>query len=155
MDDSSSPATKLVETKMLFNSVISDADKGAKFINCDLKDHFLESPMKEAQYMRIRWDQIPEDIKTTYNLQSMRHGDYIYIKIKKGMYDLKEPAILAYNKIILHLTPRGYYCIQDTAGLSRHKTRKTTFYLCLDDFGIKYFNGDKITYFQDSLTNCF
>ena len=67
--------------------------------------------MKQPQYMRMRWDQIPDDIKLRYNLHSMRHGDYVYIKIKKGMYSLKVAAILAYNKLILHLTPVGYYPI--------------------------------------------
>ena len=56
----------------------------------------------------MRWDQIPDDIKIRYNLHSMRHGDYVYVKIKKGVHGLKEAAILAYDKLILHLTPRGY-----------------------------------------------
>ena len=60
--DASSPTTTLAEAKLLFNSVISDADKGARFMTVDLKDHFLASPMREPQYMRMRWDQIPDDI---------------------------------------------------------------------------------------------
>ena len=54
--DTSSPTTTLAEAKILFNSVIYDADKGARFMTCDLKDHSLFSPMKDAQYMRMRWD---------------------------------------------------------------------------------------------------
>ncbi len=42
--DSSSPTTNLAEAKLLFNSVISDAASGARFMTCDLKDHFLASP---------------------------------------------------------------------------------------------------------------
>ena len=137
-DDTSSPTTNLAESKLLFNSVISDADKGAKFMMCGLKYHFLAPLMKEAQYMRMRWDHIPDDIKIRYNLHSMAHGDYIYLKIKKGVYGLKEAAILAYNKFLLHITPRGYYPILGTVELWKHKTRQTFFCLCVGDFVIKY-----------------
>ena len=85
----------------------------------------------------------------------MRHGDYVYVKIKEDMYGLKEAAILAYKKLIIHLTPRGYYPIESTAGLWTLKTRKIIFCLCVDGFGIKYFNNDDITHFQDSLKDHF
>ena len=39
--DTASPAASLIETKLLLNSVISDAKAGAKFFTMDLKDHFL------------------------------------------------------------------------------------------------------------------
>ena len=52
--DSSSPTTNLPEAKLLFNSVISDYQQGTKFMTCDLKDHFLASPMKIPHYMRIK-----------------------------------------------------------------------------------------------------
>ena len=153
LSDASSPTTTLTEAKILFNSVISDANKGARFMTCDLKDHFLTSPMTKPQYMKMRWDPIPDEVKLRCNIQSLRHGDYVYIKIKKGMYGLKEAAILAYNKLILHLTPRRYYPIEGTAGLWAHMTRKNIFYLCVDDFEVKYFNKDAITHFQDALKN--
>ena len=37
-DDAGSPAASLLETKILLNSVISDAKYGATFMTCDLKD---------------------------------------------------------------------------------------------------------------------
>ena len=155
LGDSSSPTTNLAEAKILFNSVISDSTHGARFMTCDLKDHFLASPMKNPHYMRIKWDNIPEDIKLRYNLHSLLHNGYIYVKIKKGMYGLKEAAILAYQKLLLHLQPRGYYPIPGTSGLWRHKTRRTIFCLCVDDFGIKYFNKDDVEHFKDSLKDHF
>ena len=158
MGDASSPSTNIAEAKILFSSVISDAHKGAKFTTCDFKDHLLAPhppPTKEAQYMRTRWDQIPEDIRTRYNLSSLVHHDYVFIKIKKGMYGLKEVVILAYNKLLLHLTPRVHHPIPGTADTWKHKTRKTIFCLCDDDFGIKYFNDNNITHFQDSLQDHF
>ena len=35
-----SPTTSLTETKILINSVISDANKGARFMTIDIKDFF-------------------------------------------------------------------------------------------------------------------
>ena len=53
-DDAGSPAASLLETKVIINCVISNADKGAKFMSCDLNDFFLAIPMKKPEYMRIR-----------------------------------------------------------------------------------------------------
>ena len=66
---------------------------------------------------------------------------YICIQIKKGMYGLKQAALLAYNNLKNQLQPHGYYPVQGTVGLWMHETRKTKFCLCVDDFGIKYFNS--------------
>ena len=38
--DSGAPTTNLTEFKILANSTISEADKGARFISCDIKDFF-------------------------------------------------------------------------------------------------------------------
>jgi len=46
-DDAGSPAANLLETKILINSVISDSDRGAKFMCANIKDHFLATPMDE------------------------------------------------------------------------------------------------------------
>ena len=47
-EDVSSPATSMLETKILLNSTISDASKGARFISSDL-DFFLASPMAKPE----------------------------------------------------------------------------------------------------------
>ena len=66
----------------------------------------------------------------------------MYIKIIKGMYGLKYASIIAYNKLIAHMEPHGYYPVPFTTVLWAHKTRKTFFCLCADDFGIRYFSKD-------------
>lgn len=140
-DDPASPAAGLLETKLLVNSVISDADKGAKFMCMDLKDHFLASPMERPEYMRVHQRHIPLDIITKYQLADLISPDgYIYIKIKKGMYGLKQAAILAYQKLVNNLAPHGYRPCKYSVGLWRHDTLPTKFCLCVDDFGIKYYD---------------
>lgn len=77
--DVGSPAASLLETKLLINSVISDARRGARFMSLDLKDHFLASPMLDAVYMRLPAKYIPHDIMQRYNLQDKVHVHNGYV----------------------------------------------------------------------------
>ena len=138
-DDAGSPASNLLETKVLINSTISDASKGARFMGADISDYFLATPMKTPEYMKVKYSHIPDDIKQLYNLQEkVTANGYIYIRIKKGMYGLKQAAILAYDNLQKNLKPFGYAPVIGTVGIWQHETRPTTFCLCVDDFGIKY-----------------
>jgi hypothetical protein len=151
-DDAGSPAASLLETKLILNSTISDSDKGARFLCADLKDHFLASPMKDPEYMRIKYKYFPDAIRNQYHLDRFLASDgYIYIKIKKGMYGLKQAAILAYQHLVNQLAPHGYHPCPYTTGLWEHDTRPTKFCLCVDDFGVKYFSTADANHLLNSL----
>ena len=150
-EDTGSPAASLVETKIMLNSVISDAHKGAKLLTCDLKDFFLATPMTNPEFMKIPLKVIPADIQKKYNIQNIHHKQSVYIKIRKGMYGLKQAAILAYNKLVAHLAKYDYHPIPHTVGLWKHKTRQTTFCLCVDDFAIKYFSPEDAQHLLSAL----
>ena len=140
-DDAGSPAASLLETKLIINSTISDRHKGARFMCANLKDHFLASPMDKPEFMRIKFKYFPAAIRQQYNLDRLLASDgYIYICIKKGMYGLKQAALLAYRHIVNQLAPYGYHPCPYTTGLWDHKTRPTKFGLCVDDFCVKYFS---------------
>ena len=95
-DDPGSPTTDMVESKVLINSTISDGKKGARFCCADIRDMFLASPMARPEYMKVHYHHFPHDIRKRYKLDGKVHSDgYIYIKIKKGMYGLKQAALLA------------------------------------------------------------
>ena len=66
--DSGSPTSNMLQTKIIVNSVISDASKGARFMTLDIKDHFIATPMEHPEYMRIHWHHIPIGIRERYNL---------------------------------------------------------------------------------------
>ena len=151
-DDAGSPAANLLETKILINSVISDSDRGAKFMCADIKDHFLATPMDEPEYMRVQYKYIPEDIRVRYQLHSKVTPDgWIYIKIQKGMPGLKQAAILAYKHLKNCLQPFGYEPIPGTVGMWHHKTRPTKFCLCVDDFGIKFWSKEDADHLCNSI----
>ena len=49
------PTANLIDTKILVNSAISDAHRGARFMSVDIKDCFLMTPLpkNDREYMRI------------------------------------------------------------------------------------------------------
>ena len=53
----------IIETKLLINSVIPDAHKGARFMSMDLKEYFLNTSMICPKYMKVKNSNIPPDIK--------------------------------------------------------------------------------------------
>ena len=141
--ETASPAASLIETKLLLNSVISDAKHGARFLSTDLKDNFLQTVMKDPEYMRIHRKYITEEIKNQYNTdQYTSNDDFIYCRIKRGMYGLKQAARLAYDLIKQRLEPHGYKPDPVCPNLWTHDTRRTVFCLCVDDFGVKYFSKE-------------
>ena len=114
----------MLETKLLLNSTISDAQYGAKFFGVDISNYFLASPMKRCEYMKVRAKYLPEDIINHYNLRDLITEDgYIYIRIDKGMYGLKNAAILAYDNLKPHLAKFGYSPVPGTVGLWQHATK--------------------------------
>ena len=79
-EDAASPTTDLLETKIIINSTISDADRGAKFMTSDLKDYYLGSPMSKPEFMKVHLSCSPPDIIMKYGLTEKqdKYG-YIYI----------------------------------------------------------------------------
>ena len=151
-DETAAPAANLLETKILVNSVISDAVKGARFMSMDIKDFFLQSTLPEKEYLRIHSRYFTPYFRQLYNINEKINKDgYVYCEILKGMYGLKQAAILAYKKLKGVLGEAGYLQIDNTTGLWKHKTRKTVFALCVDDFGVKYFNKEDMDHLVRTL----
>jgi hypothetical protein len=67
------------------------------------------------------------------------------------MYGLKEAGIIAFNQLVKRLAPSGYEPMPFTPGLWRHRTKRTTFVLCVDDFGVKYFSKPDALRLVDAL----
>jgi len=133
----------LLETKLLLSSTISEAKQGARFMSADIKDFFLRSSINEPEYMKIHSRYYLEDIRQEYNIEPLIAEDgHDYVKIKGGMYGRKQAAILAYKQLATNLELHGYYPFPNTTGLWKHKTRRTIFWLCVNDFGIKYYNDN-------------
>ena len=67
------------------------------------------------------------------------------------MYGLKQAAILAYDHLINNLSQHGYSPVPHTLGIWHHKTLRTKFCLCVDDFGVKYYSKADADHLINSL----
>ena len=122
-DDPASPAAGLLQTKLLINSTISDAKKGARFMSMDLKDHFLASPMERPEFMRVHRRHIPHDIFEQYNLKELVTPEgFVYIKIKKACTASSKLRYLhtKNSSKILHLTAIIHANTQLVYGVMTH-----------------------------------
>ena len=91
--------------------------------------------------MKIHSKYFPPEIKALYMIDSLIDSDgYFYVDINKGMYGLKQAAVIAYQQLVKHLNSHGYYPILFTTGIWSHRNLKTKFCICMDDFGIKFFS---------------
>ena len=80
--DSSSPAASLLEAKLLVNSVIYDAHRGARFMSLDIKDYSLQSILDDPEYLRIHGNYFFSDIREKYDIDSIVAPDvHVYCKI--------------------------------------------------------------------------
>jgi hypothetical protein len=151
--DVRSPAVGVTDTKLHINSVISDAARGARYCTGDIKDFFLGSAMAVYQYMKVHRRHLTPEIIAEYGLTEdfFTASGYCFLEIQKGMYGLKEAAILAYEQLCEHLAPYGYTPVTHTPGLWRHNSRPTTFTLAVDDFGIKFFCKEDADHLFDAL----
>ena len=79
--------------KILLNSIISTPK--AKFLTIDIKNFYLETKLKDKQYMFLPADLILKEIMDAYNLHQLIYNGKIYMAINKGIYGLKEAGALA------------------------------------------------------------
>ena len=70
---------------------------------------------------------------------------------KKGIYGLKQAAILAYKLLLKRLAVKGYTPIPLKNGLFKYSTRKPVFTLCVDDFGVKYCSKENLEHLMNTL----
>ena len=102
--------------------------------------------------MKVNYKHFPADIRKRYNLhEKVTESGHIYIKIKRGMYGLKQAAILAYDNLKKNMKQYGYCPVLGTTGMWEHETRRTKFCVCVDDFGIKYFSKEEAQHLLDCL----
>ncbi len=92
--------TALLElVKLLLNSVLSW--KGARFSSIDLKNFYLDTPMPDPEFVRIKISDIPAEFIEEYNLTGKDRDGWIYFEIHQGCYGLPQAGILT-NKSSLH-----------------------------------------------------
>ncbi len=111
--------------KLLLNSVLSR--KGTRFSTIDLKNFYLDTPMPDPEYVRIKITDIPAEFIEEYKLAGTDRDGWIYFEIRRGCYGLPQAGILANDLLRSRLLTEGYYEVESTPGLWRHKWRPIQF----------------------------
>ena len=71
--------------------------------------------MARSKYMHIHSKYSPPEIRALYMIDYLIDSDgYVYVEIKKGMYGLKQAAVIAYQQLVKHIDGHGYYPIPFT-----------------------------------------
>ena len=75
--------------------------------------------------MQINMKHCPPDIIQRYNLhEKVAIDEYVYIKIKKGVYGLKKSTVLSYNNLVKNIAHHSYVPCKYSTGIWRHATNK-------------------------------
>ena len=135
--------------KIHWNSVISSP--GYRYCTMDCSNMYLESFLPTPQYVRFLKSLIPPGFFEAYGLESYVSGDYVYAKIVRAWYGLKESGKIAHDDLVAHLAKHGYHKAKHTEGLFLHKDRPISFTLVVDDFGIKYKNKEDVEHLKKCL----
>jgi hypothetical protein len=135
--------------KILINSTFSTAD--AAMMMMDIKNYYLGTPLPQFEYTKMLLSRFPEEIVNRYNLDALAVDGWVYIEIRKGMYGLKQAALLANQLLQTRLVPFGYYPAHHNLGLWLHKTRPIYFSLVVDDFVVKYVGKQHADHLRNAL----
>ena len=134
--DVSTTTGSLELVKLMINSVISR--QNTQFAAFDIKNFYLDTPMDNPEYVRLKLEDIPKEFIEEYHLlDNERHG-WVYFEIVRGCYGLPQSVKLANDLLRTILEDAQYYETATTPGLWRHKWRSIQFVLIVDDFRIEY-----------------
>ena len=127
----------MLVAKILFNSVVSTPN--AKFMTLDISNFYLNTPMKQPEYIHLNIRNIPEEVIRKYQLNDIvDNAGSIYLALVKGMYGLPHASLIANELLEKQLNKHGYFQSKLIPGLWAHKTRPITFTFVVDDIGVKY-----------------
>ena len=89
--------------------------------------------------MKFNTSIIPKEIITAYNMfTSQNNNGWVYMKICKGMYGLKQARIIANLELKNNMARFGYLPVSLAAGLWKHDTNDTIVTLVVNNFCSKY-----------------
>ena len=137
--------TSSMETmKAHWNSVVSTKD--ACYCAGDTSNMYLMFDLIDSEYVKFNHNLIPQTIIDHYKLDTMVDNGFVYAKINKAWYGLKQSGKIAHDDLVKHLNKHDYVQAEHTDGLFVHKLQDISFTLVVDNFGIKYTNKDDVNH---------
>ena len=84
--------------------------------------------MKRPEFTQVPLKYLPKDIINTYNIMQMVDGKgNTCIQINKGMYGLKQVAVLVFEQLATRLQAAGCTQVLGSSGMYKHHTRHTIY----------------------------
>ena len=144
------PTAEMALVKVLWNSVIST--KNARYMTMDLKDFYLNTPLRRFEYIKLKMSDVPPEIVDEYNLHEKETEDgHVYLEVRRGMYGLPQAGLIAQEELEGRLNKHGYRQSKLVPGLWLHDWRPISFSLVVDDFGVKYVGREHAEHLQSVL----
>ena len=107
----SAPTASVTTSKFVFNSVV--CTPLAKCLLDNIKHFYLNNILPDPEFMRIPLKIIPQEIVDAYNIATLVENQvWIYMRIEKVMYVLKQASIIANQELVKHVAPFGYHPVQ-------------------------------------------
>ena len=98
----------LTEDIIYFNKLSLAAKKCHKYCTGDISNMYLMSNFVESEYVKFNSKLIPQRIINHYNLNDIVEDGYVYTKINKTWFGLKQRGKIAHNDLVQHLNKHGY-----------------------------------------------
>ena len=99
--DTTTHCASMETIKCHWNSVLSTP--GARYCTADISNMYLCLLLPDAQYVRFNLSLIPPEIIEYYKLNDTVHNGFVYAKIKRTWYGLKEAGKIAHDNLVNHL----------------------------------------------------
>ena len=99
----------------------------------DISDMYLCSQLEHPEFVKFKISMIPEAIIQHYGLRELAQNGYVYARIKKAWYGLKQSGKIAHDDLVTQLSKHGYHKSKYTEGLFTHETRQIAFTLRLKE----------------------
>ena len=104
-----------------------------------IKHFYLNNILPDPEFVRILLKITPQEIIDTYDPKALVDDQgWIYMRIEKGMYGLKQARIIVNQELVKHMAPFGCHHVKHTPGLWFHDSNKTPFSLLVNDFCVQY-----------------
>ena len=146
----SAPTASVTTEKCVFNSVVSTP--GGRCLLGDIKHFYLNNILPDPEFMRIPLKITSQEIINTYDLKALVEDQgWIYMRIDKGMYGLKQAGIITNQELVKHMAPFEYYPVKHTPGPRVHNSKKTLFNLVVENFCVQYFSTEDADHFLNAL----
>ena len=84
--------------------------------------------------MRVPFKYFPKYMRQGYGLYDLVYKGYVYIKLKNGMYNLKQAIMIVYKEVHSLLHEQSYHPVLSSIGLWNHPVSKVLFNLFVDGF---------------------